>query len=538
MKMLNNKTLGMESRMVFISHASADREFVEKEIIAVLHQHGIQTWYSPLNITGSMQWRDEIAKAVKNCDDFLIVLSKKSVKSEWVKTEIGLAFEYKRRIIPVQLHKLDFVKLVELDPRLPQIQYIDYRRDVEKARQKLLSQWGVSYSAETGPTPGYLESSNPINRLKRHIFTLTKAQRIALFLLVLCLLCTPLFFPATQPGIEAAGQAGPLAQASSPTPSVIPSQTTELSPTSTSTRRRSKTTTSITSTAFVTSTPALTSTRMPSQTPVPGSAFLPPSQTSAPKHTFKASATSSRTPAPSPTLMSTPTPLPSATPVASCQTDVDFGGVNSCSINPVSDIDTFSFTGEGQLIISSVTINGDLETAYELTQQDGAPVADCSDSNPYIKTFCTLPNAGTYSLHVHDRNSSHSGDYRLYIQQLGDPGDATAVSLGAAPVSAEIKTRGQFDTYTFNAQAGWVHIVVQRNAGTLEPMFGVYQQPDGALICRDESSDNLNEAFMLSNAGTYTLIIADRRGETTGTYSLSITQSFSGQSCPTPIPPG
>jgi hypothetical protein len=42
------------------------------------------------NIRGAQQWHDEIGTALKRCDWFLLVLSPQSVRSMWVKHELGL----------------------------------------------------------------------------------------------------------------------------------------------------------------------------------------------------------------------------------------------------------------------------------------------------------------------------------------------------------------------------------------------------------------------------------------------------------------
>ena len=58
---------------VFVSHSSRDRAFV-KRIVAVLRRHGISCWYAPSDILGAQQWQDEIGRALKQCNWFLLVL--------------------------------------------------------------------------------------------------------------------------------------------------------------------------------------------------------------------------------------------------------------------------------------------------------------------------------------------------------------------------------------------------------------------------------------------------------------------------------
>jgi hypothetical protein len=38
---------------VFIGHSTQDREFVEREVAALLEGHGIDTWYAPSDIQSS-----------------------------------------------------------------------------------------------------------------------------------------------------------------------------------------------------------------------------------------------------------------------------------------------------------------------------------------------------------------------------------------------------------------------------------------------------------------------------------------------------
>src|SRR5690349_8516740 len=35
---------------VFLSHLTLDRQFVERELLPILHQQGIETWYAPTEI--------------------------------------------------------------------------------------------------------------------------------------------------------------------------------------------------------------------------------------------------------------------------------------------------------------------------------------------------------------------------------------------------------------------------------------------------------------------------------------------------------
>jgi hypothetical protein len=88
---------------VFISHSTQDREFVE-QVVALLADHGIGTWYAPSDIQSTEQWERSILRGLMECDCFLLVMSPRSARSPWVKREVDWVF-YKggKRIVPLLL---------------------------------------------------------------------------------------------------------------------------------------------------------------------------------------------------------------------------------------------------------------------------------------------------------------------------------------------------------------------------------------------------------------------------------------------------
>jgi hypothetical protein len=129
---------------VFISHSSRDRAFVEK-IVAVLRLDGISCWYAPTNILGAQQWQDEIGRALRQCNWFLLVLSKHTLKAKWVKRELAYALEndrYNEHILSVVKTPGDYT---ELSWTLSSFQRLDFSDDFDKACVGLLRVWGVVY---------------------------------------------------------------------------------------------------------------------------------------------------------------------------------------------------------------------------------------------------------------------------------------------------------------------------------------------------------------------------------------------------------
>ena len=89
---------------VFISHSTQDRTFVEQEIVRLLAEHGIETWYAADSIQTADRWERSIFEGLQACDWFLIVLSPHSAASGCVKDELAWAIEKRPgRLIPVLL---------------------------------------------------------------------------------------------------------------------------------------------------------------------------------------------------------------------------------------------------------------------------------------------------------------------------------------------------------------------------------------------------------------------------------------------------
>jgi len=126
---------------VFVSHSTADREFVEREIIPLLESHNIGNWYSRDNIHATDKWERSILEGLKSCDSFLVVMSCESARSTWVKAEVDWVFNRgKQRVIPVLIEECD---PDDFHLRIAGIQHIDFRYDLPTARRQLLTALGV-----------------------------------------------------------------------------------------------------------------------------------------------------------------------------------------------------------------------------------------------------------------------------------------------------------------------------------------------------------------------------------------------------------
>jgi adenylate cyclase len=112
---------------VFVSHSHADRQYVETHLLQPLKQLGVRTWYAPDDVPKGSLWPAEIRTALSQCTWMIVLVSKNSSGSEWVRLEIDMAIglgRMKGRIIPI---RMDETELQSVNEYLAAMQAIDAR---------------------------------------------------------------------------------------------------------------------------------------------------------------------------------------------------------------------------------------------------------------------------------------------------------------------------------------------------------------------------------------------------------------------------
>lgn len=134
----------MIPKEVFLSHSSKNMDVAIK-IAETLRVHGVPVWFSPVNIMTAEQWHDEIGKALRRCDWFIVLLSNAAIKSKWVKWELQYALghnQYDNHIMPVIIESCDFE---ELSWTLGLFQMADMTNNQEAAYTQILRSWGLGF---------------------------------------------------------------------------------------------------------------------------------------------------------------------------------------------------------------------------------------------------------------------------------------------------------------------------------------------------------------------------------------------------------
>jgi hypothetical protein len=97
----------------FISYSHQDEEF-SRRLHSRMRSENLRVWYAPEDIKAGRKLHEEIFRAIQIHDKLLLVLSKNSMKSEWVMTEVRRArkveqLENRRKLFPIRL--VDFSAL-------------------------------------------------------------------------------------------------------------------------------------------------------------------------------------------------------------------------------------------------------------------------------------------------------------------------------------------------------------------------------------------------------------------------------------------
>ena len=123
-------------RVAFLSHSSKDKAFVRR-LAADLVANGVRVWIDEQRILVGDSIPEKIAQGLAESDFFLIVLSRNSVESPWVKKELSsaLVHEIERRKVAVLPIKLDDAKMPD---SVADKLYADFTGSYEEGLKALL----------------------------------------------------------------------------------------------------------------------------------------------------------------------------------------------------------------------------------------------------------------------------------------------------------------------------------------------------------------------------------------------------------------
>lgn len=91
----------------FISYSSKDQEFAER-LHADLQNKDVRCWFAPEDLKIGARTRTAIDEVIRVYDKLLLILSKNSIRSDWVEKEVDTGFEKERErketvLFPIRL---------------------------------------------------------------------------------------------------------------------------------------------------------------------------------------------------------------------------------------------------------------------------------------------------------------------------------------------------------------------------------------------------------------------------------------------------
>jgi hypothetical protein len=154
-------------KKVFVSYSHSDRDFAER-LANALVAHGQQVWFDKWDIQpGDSIITKIFEEGLADAAAFVVILSKESVASPWVREELNVAtvrrIEDLTRVIPIL--KED----VEIPIALRTLHWVDMRTDVEAGIRSIVNVLsGVSERPELGETPPHIRKLvEPVAGLSR-----------------------------------------------------------------------------------------------------------------------------------------------------------------------------------------------------------------------------------------------------------------------------------------------------------------------------------------------------------------------------------
>ncbi len=118
---------------VSYSHKDADKVY---PILRLLQKKNVRLWFDVDSIPAGMDYTEHIATKIWGCTAFMPMISSNSVKSEFVRKEIGLADRREKPFFPILLE--DIVLSPGMDLQINSSQRVDWFKGTEEGNVELL----------------------------------------------------------------------------------------------------------------------------------------------------------------------------------------------------------------------------------------------------------------------------------------------------------------------------------------------------------------------------------------------------------------
>lgn len=97
---------------IFVSYSRKDIWSVQK-VIKILKDNKFRFWYDK-GLKSGTEWAEELGDKINRCDQFLVLITESSVKSKYVRKEIGMATEMDKNIMVLYLEETNLTSGLQL----------------------------------------------------------------------------------------------------------------------------------------------------------------------------------------------------------------------------------------------------------------------------------------------------------------------------------------------------------------------------------------------------------------------------------------
>ena len=136
---------------IFISYSRLDASETAKAIHNYLIEIGHQVFIDTSDIRGGDEWRNTIDKNISECDNFILIVTRSSLRRAEVKNEVELAKKMNKKIIPCiakryvcyqdlqwDLHKYQGIMFERLDDLIQELDYMIESIEEKNQRTNLI----------------------------------------------------------------------------------------------------------------------------------------------------------------------------------------------------------------------------------------------------------------------------------------------------------------------------------------------------------------------------------------------------------------
>ena len=162
---------------VFISYSRKDPDQQLARQIADHLRRSRISYFFDQEISPGLDWVEEISREIERCKILVALVSINSIQSDMVRKEIAIAYQNKKRIVPIRIRYSAALPL-DFGAYLDRIQCISW--DSERPFSEVLASLLATVTSDTGPENTEGEDQNPTTQSLQELAQMTEQQGIPL----------------------------------------------------------------------------------------------------------------------------------------------------------------------------------------------------------------------------------------------------------------------------------------------------------------------------------------------------------------------